>query len=209
MKKKILITGATGLLGDALVNEFLKNEFHVLGQYHKKRPERKKNCEWIRADFSELKGVRNFLSNNRKRFIECTHLINNYGPITKKKIKDLKPEDFMFDFFTNVVTVFEITGFLIKNSNLGSVMNIGFEFTGKIKPYKEIMTYVMAKNSLLLLTESLAKEFTNIRFNMVSPATMEGASIKPESGRLISPQKVAGKIYELMSGKGTGTNYVL
>jgi len=198
MKGKILITGASGLLGRALVDLFLKKDFFVLGQYHTKKPAQTKNCEWLPADFSTLTGIREFLRENRLRFKECKFLVNNYGPITYKETTELTSEDFRCDFFHNVITAVEISDFFIKNTALRSVVNIGFEFAGIIKPYKKILAYAAAKNALLLITESFAEKNKAIRFNMVCPATLAGAAVKMQKGQTVSPEKVAQEIHEIL-----------
>jgi len=77
MNKKILITGATGLLGRALIELFLEKDFFVLGQYHTQKPAQVKNCEWLPADFSTLTGIRRFLKENNSQIKGCQYLINN------------------------------------------------------------------------------------------------------------------------------------
>ena len=196
-KRKILITGASGLLGQALVKEFLKGDFLVLAQYHSNQPIRHKNCRWLWADFSDLQGIRDFLDQNRDCLKECGFLVNNYGPITSKPISELTAEDFYFDFHHNVVTVFEITGFFIKQG-VRVVVNIGFEFIGQQRAYKKILTYAAAKNALRLLTTSFQKQYPGIQFHMVSPATLQGAEVRLKSNKKVSPESVAKEIYELI-----------
>ncbi len=197
-KRKILITGASGLLGQALVKEFLKGDFLVLAQYHSNQPIRHKNCQWLWADFSDLQGIRDFLDQNRDCLKECGFLVNNYGPITSKPISELTAEDFYFDFHHNVVTVFEITGFFIKQGGLREVVNIGFEFIGQQRAYKKILTYAAAKNALRLLTTSFQKQYPGIQFHMVSPATLQGAEVRLKSNKKVLPESVAKEIYELV-----------
>lgn len=196
MDKYILITGASGLLGNALVRQFTANGFHVFAQYREKAPQGPKNCEWLQADFSTLTGIQDFLVENSLRLKRCNFLINNYGPITYKDIADLTADDFYFDFHHNVITAFEITNFFIKYTHLQSVVNIGFEAVGVIKPYKKILTYAVAKNALQLMTESFAANYPNIRFQMISPSTLIGAKVKQRTGEQISPQVVAQEVFD-------------
>lgn len=203
MDKQVLITGASGLLGKALVRRFLKHGFFVFAQYHKTLPEDKvfqtENCQWLRADFSAPAGIRDFLVENSLRFKRCGYLINNYGPITYKNTADLTTDDFFSDFFHNVITAFEIMDFFVKHTDLEAVVNIGFGDLGKVKPYKKILTYAAAKNALQLLTESFAAEYDAVRFNMVSPTTLTGAKVKSQKGEHVSPESVAGKVYKTIT----------
>ena len=199
-KRKILITGASGLLGRALVKEFLKGDFIVFAQYHTNQPIQHENCQWLWADFSNLPGIRDFLDHNRDHLKDCGFLVNNYGPIISKSISDLTAEDFYFDFHHNVVTAFEITDFFIKQGRLRAVVNIGFEFIGQQRAYKKILTYAAAKNALRLLTTSFQKQYPGIRFHMVSPPTMTGAEVRSKSGKKVSPELIAKKVYQLILG---------
>jgi NAD(P)-dependent dehydrogenase (short-subunit alcohol dehydrogenase family) len=198
-KKQILITGASGLLGRALVKEFLDSGFIVLAQYHSRQPFQHENCRWLPADFSDINGIREFLNGNLPVLKECEYLINNYGPITSKKIPDLTAEDFYFDFHHNLITAFEITSFLTGSGMLKSVVNVGFEFAGEIRAYRHILTYAAAKNALYVLTESFKEYYPGIGFHMVFPRTMEGAQVKSGDGVTVSPGSVAKEIFTLIS----------
>jgi NAD(P)-dependent dehydrogenase (short-subunit alcohol dehydrogenase family) len=198
IKREVLITGASGLLGQALVKEFLDKDFYVLAQYHSTQPIRHENCQWLWADFSHIQGLRDFLQQNRERFRGCQYLVNNYGPITFKSVSDLKSEDFHFDFHHNVVTAFEITNFFIKYFYLHAVVNIGFEFSGQQRAYKKILTYAAAKNVLRLMTLSFQKEYPGIRFRMISIPTLQGAAIRSKSGIQVTPESAAKEIYSFI-----------
>lgn len=196
INKSVLITGASGLLGKALVNQFAAKGFHVFGQYHENAPDGPMGCEWIEADFSSMAGIRDFLIENSLRFKHCGYLVNNYGPITYKTILDLTTDDFYFDFHHNVITAFEITSFFIKNTILESVVNIGFEDVGTVKAYQYILTYAAAKNALQLMTKSFAATYKNIRFHMVSPPSLIGANIPAHGKKQVSPASVAQEVYK-------------
>lgn len=208
MDRQVLITGASGLLGKALVRRFLKEGFVVYAQYHKNLPEDRdlntENCQWLRADFSSFDGIRDFLVENSLRFKRCRCLINNYGPITDKAVTNLTADDFLSDFYHNVIPAFEITDFFIKHTDLESVVNIGFGDIGRVKPYKRILTYAAAKNALQLMTESFAARYSSLRFHMVSPTTLTGAAVKFKKGEHVSPESVAGEVFEVIAKEMPG-----
>jgi NAD(P)-dependent dehydrogenase (short-subunit alcohol dehydrogenase family) len=198
MIKKVLITGASGLLGRALTKRFLEAGFVVLAQYRSRTPIVHENCRWLRADFSTLDGIWDFLRLCQPELEDCGYLINNYGPITSRPFRDLTAGDFYFDYHHNVVTAFEITRFLIRRAPLRSVVNIGFEFLGEQRAYRKILTYAAAKNALLLTTKSFEREHPDIAFHIVPLLTLEGAEVASQTGKTVSPGFAAGEILSII-----------
>ena len=206
---KVFITGVSGLLGRALSEIFLENDFFVYGQYYRNQPNKRQNAKWLRGDFSSLEKINNFLVRNQRDLIVCEFLINNYGPISVKNISDLTAEDYCHDYFHNVSSAIEITRFLIHRARLRSVINIGFEHVGKMMAYKKVLPYAIAKNALLLITKSLAADYPDIRFNLVSPVSMTGAAEVLKKSRPVPPRKVAEEIYKIMLGSRSGMNRMI
>lgn len=198
MKKKILITGASGLLGRSLVRVFLENGYSVLAQYHTNQLERQENCYWLRADFSNLSGIREFIHNHRDLLKNCSYLINNYGPITSKPFIELSSEDLYFDFHHNVITAFEMTTHMVKQGSLKSVINVGFEFMGYQRLYRKIVSYASAKNTMLLMTKSFQDSYSHVKFHIYSTPTLKGAKIQPKNSKEVPPDLVAKDIYHLL-----------
>ena len=196
MDKKILITGASGLLGQALVTHFIKEGFHVVAQYHSHQPFSNPQCTWLYADFSNLEGIRHFLQHNKNVISQCAYLINNYGPITNKDTVELRAEDFLHDYHHNVITAFEITQFLLKAGALKKVVNIGFEFVGENRAYRKIVTYAAAKNALSLMTQALQLQYPQVQFIIEPLRTLENAEVSPKGHQIISPETAAGEIYK-------------
>ena len=79
-------------------------------------------------------------------------------------------------------------------------MNIGFETLGEVKPYKKILSYVMGKNSLQLLTLSYEHLYPETGFNIYSPVSIAGAKVKAENDRIIEPETAASEIFAIMAG---------
>lgn len=224
MQNSILITGASGLLGKALVREFSEKDFFVFAQYHGNLPGKftrqpaevidmgdihalhetsgfggaAGKSQWLQADFSSMSGINDFLVENSLRFKRCTALVNNYGPITYKSTADLTADDFYFDFHHNVITAFEITNFFVRHTDVRVVVNVGFEGVGTVKAYKKILSYAAAKNALQLITQSFSAQYKNIRFHMAAPPTLEGAAVKAKRGHTVTPQSVAEGIYKVV-----------
>lgn len=199
MGKRVFITGASGLLGTALVKKFSESGFDVLAHYYSRITFEHPNCRWIRGDFSTLDSIRGFLVDHKSEMVSCGYLINNYGPIISKSIPDLTGEDFYSDYHDNVITPFEITSFMLKYGGVKAVINIGFEYMGEIRPFKKILTYAAAKNALFLLTVSFSREYPGVEFKMFGPPTLEGAVVKRPDVSPVNPGMVAGEIFDLLN----------
>lgn len=198
MNRNVFITGASGLLGRELVQTFASQGFVVLAQYHTHPPAPCETgiCLPLQGDFSHLAGVRQFLQQHATQFEGCGVLINNYGPITYKDITGLTGEDFMADYFNNVVVPFEMCNFFLKHSPVQVVVNVGFQYSGELRPYRKILTYAAAKNALQLVTLSLEKIYPAVRFIWVSMPTLVGAAVPAANQTPVAPATMAQEIYQ-------------
>lgn len=204
---KVLITGASGLLGRALVEAFVAAGYQVLAQYHIHRGPVGPDIRWLKGDFSTIGKVRFFLSAHRRSLRDCTCLIHAYGPIRPRKIEDLRAEDYRDAYYHNVVVAAEITRFLMQRGGLESVAFIGFEFVGKARSFREILPYAMAKNALLPLIKSYARAFPAVRFNLVSPPNLVGSSYQRRGGPAVEAGTAARRILSVAMGKRSGLHF--
>jgi NAD(P)-dependent dehydrogenase (short-subunit alcohol dehydrogenase family) len=207
MPETILITGASGLLGRALVAKFSHEGFRVLAQYHKHPSLDSKSVQWLVGDFSASQNVQAFLRLHQKKLAACQYLINNFGPIVERPTVDVTGRDLSADFELQVAPALDISRFLILQGRLRSVLNIGFEFSGKSCVYQRILGYALAKNALLLLTRSLAAAFPAICFNLFSPPSLEGAVVLPKGAYPVAPCLVAERIFRIMKQRRSGIHY--
>jgi NAD(P)-dependent dehydrogenase (short-subunit alcohol dehydrogenase family) len=207
MPETILITGASGLLGRALVAKFSQEGFRVLAQYHKHPFPDSKSVQWLAGDFSDSQNVRTFLRLHQKKLAACQYLINNFGPIIERPTVDVTGRDLCADFELQVVPALDISRFLISQGRLRAVLNIGFEFSAKSRGYQKILGYALAKNALLLITRSLAAVFPAVCFNLFSPPSLKGAAILPRGACPVDPRLVAERIFRIMKQRRSGIHY--
>jgi NAD(P)-dependent dehydrogenase (short-subunit alcohol dehydrogenase family) len=207
MPETILITGASGLLGRALVGKFSQEGFRVLAQYHKHPASDSAAVKWLAGDFANGQKVAEFLHGHRKELAACRYLINNFGPIRERPTAEMTGSDVRADFELQVVPALDISRFLILHGCVHSVLNIGFEFSGKNRVYRKILGYAIAKNALLELTRSLADAFPSVCFNLFSPPGLEGAAVLPKGSRPVAPCAVAERIFRIMKQRRSGIHY--
>jgi NAD(P)-dependent dehydrogenase (short-subunit alcohol dehydrogenase family) len=207
MSETVLITGASGLLGRALVAKFSDEGFQVLAQYHQHPFPDSASVQWLAGDFSTTRGVEDFLHRQRKKLVACRYLVNNFGPINERPTAVVSGRDLSADFELQVVPALDISRFLIFHGGLRVVLNIGFEFSGQDRAYQRVLGYALAKNSLLTLTRSLAAAFPDVCFNLFSPPSLVGAKVLPRGTRPVGPNLVAERIFRIMKGKRSGIHY--
>ncbi len=203
----VLITGASGLLGRALVARFAGEGFHVLAQYRRSRGMEAEDVRWLAGDFSSAGGAAAFLKRHAGALAACSHVVHNYGPIAEKATAEVSGADLLAAYQAQLQPALDITRFLLARAPLRSVLFIGFEHCGRVRAYKKILAYAAAKNALLLLSRSLAMTHPGVRFNVFSPPSLQGAAVLAPGARPVVPARVAEKIYRAVLGRRSGCHY--
>ncbi len=207
MSETVLITGASGLLGRALVARFTAAGFHVLAHCHRHPGKDDDLVQWLAGDFSTLESIAGFLWKNEALLKTCRYLINNYGPITVRSTIAVQGKDLLADFQQQVVPAVDITHFLVTRAPLQMVLTIGFEYTGEIRSYQKILGYAMAKNALLLLNRAWAAAYPHVCFNLFSPPSLERAEVLPQGAQTVAPELVAERIFRILSRRRSGFHF--
>jgi NAD(P)-dependent dehydrogenase (short-subunit alcohol dehydrogenase family) len=200
----VLITGASGLLGRALCAAFDRHGHRVLAHYFSSPGDGTSASAWLQGDLSSLEGVERFTARHHDRLTNCQILINNYGPLADQPFELVEACDLVNDFIRNAASAMALTRALIAMAPLLSVVNIGYSEAGQIKAFRRVTGYAAAKNALLLFTRSLAVTFPAIRFNMLSPHTLQGARVAKPADAPVAPQIVAERAMRLALGRATG-----
>lgn len=134
-KKYVVLTGATGFLGNHLLKVLINNNYHVIGVTRENRkgisPKKNPSCRWVRP--SEL-------SNHilKKKVFAAIHLATNYGH--GKKIEEVITDNVLFplDVFSICVEN-DCSLFLTTDTFFGK---LGFD-------YPHMRPYIQSKNDLV------------------------------------------------------------
>ena len=175
--KKILITGATGGIGGALVKKFSSLGGTILGTGTK--PEKldiikKENPEVKTKKFnlSDHNEIENFINSTTSELGGLDILINNAGMNIDNLSLRMKDEDWKKVIDVNLTSTFLLSKYAIKNmlkNKFGRIVNITsiVGHTGNLGQ----SNYSASKSGIIGMSKSLAIEYAkkNITINCVSP----------------------------------------
>ena len=175
--KKIIITGATGGIGNALVEKFYKLDGHILatGTKVEKLEGLKKKFPKIitkKFDISEHLKISNFIEEASKELGGLDILVNNAGINMDNLSLRMKDEEWKKVININLTSTFLLSKHAIKQmlkNKFGRIVNITsvVGHTGNLGQ----SNYSASKSGIIGMSKSLAIEYAkkNITVNCVSP----------------------------------------
>jgi NAD(P)-dependent dehydrogenase (short-subunit alcohol dehydrogenase family) len=155
-QKSVLITGASGLIGSALVSKFESSGWRVMA--HSYASAIQSNVEELRSDLSEPESGKKLLDSVEK--IDC--VINNAAKQEVKEIEELTPEYLAKLFQINVLTPLEI---MAAAHAKGASLAINISSVEGITSRPGHEAYGATKAALDSLTKSLAISLAPMRVN--------------------------------------------
>jgi len=175
----------------------------------------------FRADLRDEEEAGRLIREVEERFGRLDILVNNFGPIQKKRWTELARSDWEDILESNLYSAWfcmkaALPG--MRRQQAGRIVNIGYSRVEELSAFRSIVPYAVAKTGLLILTRSAAVSEApfNITVNMVSPGLLEGG-VLPENrtvpaGRLGRFSDVAHAVRFLASSQAgyiTGTNLIV
>ena len=206
--RKILITGATGTIGNALVKKFVSLEGKVLatGTKTEKLETLKKefpNISVLKFDISEHSKIEEFIENVSSQLVGLDVLVNNAGINMDNLSLRMKDEEWKKVIDVNLGSTFLFCKYGIKKmlkNKYGRVVNITsvVGHTGNLGQ----ANYAASKAGIIGMSKSLAIEYAkkNITINCVSPGFIQSSMTDKivESIKVVLTSKIP------MSKLGTG-----
>jgi len=207
--QKVLVTGATGSLGEAIVKEFAKYGYFVYIHYNRNKTKANEiledidnNGEILTFDIKNKQSIKESLKD-----IEVDVLINNSGITRDNLFFWMSDEEWEEVIETNLNGMFRVTKAIvpkmIKKKNC-SIVNIS-SISG-IAGNAGQTNYSASKGGIISFTKSLALELGRykIRVNCVAPGLIESEMTKDLDKSIAKsiplrrygkPQEVANAVY--------------
>ncbi len=162
-KKVILITGATGGLGSAMVKHFEKQDVRLALHTFQQEPF-EVECEhaWFKADLRDENQVKNLLASILANFGRVDVLINNAGISKNGMSWKLPPADFNEVIAVNLTAPFLLCQGVIpgmRTNNFGRIITISSVVAQTGVP--GTVAYAASKAGVLGMTKTIAKELAN------------------------------------------------
>ena len=179
--KKILITGATGGIGKALVKKFVSLEGNVLATGTKTEKlnalkEEFPNINILKFDISDHSKIEEFIENTSSQLAGLDVLINNAGINMDNLSLRMKNEEWKKVIDVNLGATFFLCKHAIKKmlkNKYGRIVNITsiVGHTGNLGQ----ANYAASKAAIIGMSKSLAIEYAkkNITINCVSPGFIQ------------------------------------
>ena len=220
-KKNIIVTGASGGIGNSIVEKLSKNGANILatGTKKEKLDELKskfKNLKVLKFDISQNDKIEEFIENATNELggnLDC--IVNNAGITQDNLAIRMNFEEWKKVIDINLSSTFLLSKYSIKKmlkNKKGKVINITsvVGHTGNLGQ----ANYTAAKAGIIAMSKTLAIEYArkNININCISPGFIKTAMTdkidtkfkemiisKIPSGRLGEPEDVANAVFFLAS----------
>ena len=226
--KNIIVTGASGGIGNSIVKNLIDNGANILasGTKVEKLDELKssfENIKTLRFDMTETDKIEEFIENATSKLggnLDC--LINNAG-VTKDNLAiRMSLDEWKKVIDINLTSTFLLSKFAIKKmlkNKSGKIINITsvVGHTGNLGQ----ANYTASKAGIIAMSKSLAIEYAkkNINVNCISPGFISTAMTdkidekfkesiisKIPSGRLGKPEDIANAVVFLVSSESDYIN---
>ena len=177
-QRSVLVTGATGALGQKVCEEFFKRGYQVIGTYIDPSAlsvidemKRKFKIQWLQVDLSHPDEVRQKLKN-----LKVDVLVHCAGGFRYSNIEQLSDQDFEFLLSANLKSSFYLVRELLpymKSQNYGKFIFISSKST--MNSPAGMGAYCASKAGINALVLSLAEEVKkyNIQVNALLPTVID------------------------------------
>ena len=224
--KTVVIAGASGGIGNALIERLAREEVHLIfiGRSEEKLKELVKRYgnlhKYYIADFTNEKSIQNLIKSMKKDLVKIDVLINSAGIGVYKPFPDVGFDELRDSFYINVFAPFWVTQGLLplmRKSSSSVVVSMGSGMG--ILPRKMRSVYCATKFALRGMMLSLAQEIRGKRPQIVlitlgstltdfGPLTVSDKKRKMSRGKsYFKPDWVADKLTNIIKSESRLSEY--
>ena len=226
--KNIIVTGATGGIGNSIIEKLINSEANILAsgtniEKLDSLKEKHKNIKILKFDISQSNKVEEFIEDATKELggrLDC--IVNNAGVTQDNLAIRMSLEEWQKVIDINLTSTFLMCKFAIKKmlkNKHGKIVNITsvVGHTGNLGQ----ANYTASKAGIIAMSKSLAVEYAkkNININCISPGFIKTAMTdkiddkfkeaiisKIPSARLGEPDDIANAVLFLCSNQSSYIN---
>lgn len=195
--KNVLVTGASGDIGLAICNEYLKQECQVYALYNMNGSDLQalKNThpmghqlQILQCDLADQNSVRQLCRRLGEEIKNLDVLVNNAAIVKDSLFAAMSCDDFNTVIETNLFSTFRLTRevlLLLRASDSSTIINVAS--IAALIPSVGQCNYSASKGALLAFTRTLAAELAprGVRVNAVAPGMIESKMVKKVSRTVV------------------------
>jgi NAD(P)-dependent dehydrogenase (short-subunit alcohol dehydrogenase family) len=177
-RKVAVITGASGGIGEALVNAYRDRNYRVVATALSMKPSSSDDVVVVAGDIADRKTAERAISEGMARFGRIDTLVNNAGIFIAKPFTQYTEADYAAIVAVNLTGFFHITQLAIaemEKQGSGHIVQITTSLVDHANSHVPSVLATLTKGGLNAATKSLAIEYAKrgIRVNAVSPGTIK------------------------------------
>ena len=207
--KTVVVTGASGNLGQAVIQKFLAEKYHVVGTIIPDDPVavtiKDPEFETIIVDLMNEEASRQFIESTLTKHRSIDVVVLTVGGFAMGTIAETKTSDIAKQYKLNVETAYNVARPVfvqMMKQNSGRIFMIGSRPGSDMKSSKGMVAYGLAKSLIFRLAELMNEEAKghNVVTSVVVPSTIDTPQNRksmPDAdfSKWVKPEAIAGIIY--------------
>ena len=179
MSRNIIVTGAAGVLGTAVVEKFKREGYHVIALLRPGHEEVAEEADdSYEVDVTDEQAVLEFVREFQMQYNDLEAIAMIVGGFSMGKIESTTQQEMLSMFQLNFFSAFHLVqGFLpiLKKQQRGTFLFVGAKPALQLTDAKEMVAYSLSKKLVLSLSEILAEEVkgTQIRSHVFVPSVID------------------------------------
>ncbi|MBN3580855.1 SDR family NAD(P)-dependent oxidoreductase [Algoriphagus aestuarii] len=202
MSRNIIITGATGNLGTAVVEKFKREGYHIIVLTRPDKDEYMEEADdSYEVDVTDEEQVTAFVKEFQLQYGELDALALLVGGFSMGGFEKTSMEDVQKMFQLNFFSAFHLVrGFLpiMKKQQKGTFLFVGAKPALELEAGKDMLAYALSKRLIITLTEILGEEIkdSSIRSHVFVPSIIDTPANReamPDAdfSKWVRPQEIA------------------